>query len=107
MDVQMPIPKRDKFEEILKRERFNPIEEYHGLALAFFFLVILFAIWYFYPRKRPEIAAPRSYMDARGMSHGPVGGVAVGTSRSRRGQGSAVGSVGSARSRGTRGRTKR
>ncbi len=86
LPVAMPIPKRDKLEDVLRHGKDNPVEEYHTLAIFIFFFVILFSIWYFYPRKRPEISPPRDYMDAQGgmptSTAGGAAGVAVGTSRS-------------------------
>lgn len=85
MPVKMPIPKREKLEEVLHSEKNYPKEEWTGLTFLFLMLVILFSVWYFYPRRRPEIAPPRDYMDATPMSERRpigIGVVAAGSGRS-------------------------
>ncbi len=63
LPVGMPIPRPQLLEEAAKRKD-DPSAHYHALTWFLFVLLIVFAIWYFYPRKRPDIAPPRSYGDA-------------------------------------------
>ncbi len=62
--VRMPIPKVSKLEEHLRQRRYEPADEYQGLSLGIFFLIVLVAVWYFYPRPRHEISPPPDYIDA-------------------------------------------
>ncbi len=104
LPVKMPIPKREKLEEVLRHEKYEPVEQYHGLTFFFFFLIILFAVWYFYPKKRPEISPPRDYMDATPYSRAPIGvGVAAGPGSSKTATRRPGSKAGSGRSLGSRG----
>ncbi len=64
-EVALPLPKVDKLHDHLRRGRGDPSGEYQGLSLVAFFLIVFLAVWYFYPRRRPEISPPPDYIDAR------------------------------------------
>ncbi len=60
--VKMPIPKRNLLDEAMHQQH-EPNQEYRSLTSLILFFVLVFAVWYFYPRGRPDIAPPKDYMD--------------------------------------------
>ena len=65
LPVKMPIPKRNLLDEAMEHKH-DPAYEFRQLSTIVLFLCMLFAIWYFYPRSRPEISPPVDYMSSGG-----------------------------------------
>ncbi len=60
LDVRLPIPTSAQLAQETRRHR-DPSSEYGWMSGVLFVLIILFAVWYFYPQQRQSIAPPPSY----------------------------------------------
>ncbi len=60
--VKMPIPKRATLDEAMHSQH-EPSQEYRSLTSLVLLFVLIFTVWYFYPRRRPDMSRPKSYID--------------------------------------------
>ena len=67
LPVRMPIPLPAQLDQQIEDFSREPQEEYSGFALMGMMLIVLFSVWYFYPKKKYEMQPPRPYMDNVGV----------------------------------------
>ncbi len=78
LPVQMPIPGSHLLDKAIHHKD-DPDTHYHLMAWAVFTLMVLFSLWYFYPRQTPTtISPPKSFKSGRSTRGGGGGGVGGG-----------------------------
>ena len=68
--VRMPLPSTKKLMEAADENKYVPEEEYASMSVLFFIMVLLFSIWYLYPKKK--VSRMRPPISTKARRAGPV-----------------------------------
>jgi len=73
LPVKTPLPSSQILDQQIKENADLPTDHYYNSMGSFFLLLmVLFSTWYFFPKKRPDIAPPRPYMGFDDTAAGPT-----------------------------------
>jgi hypothetical protein len=59
LPVRVPLPQIAEIEAQVEKKQRYPDEEFNTLTIIILILTVVMAVWYFWPRKRPDISPPR------------------------------------------------